>query len=59
MPGEVPHSRRLALLDEAFRTLPERYLGAPDGFDATYHVRLGGRRAHVGGALHCARRPRA
>jgi pimeloyl-ACP methyl ester carboxylesterase len=25
----------------AFRTLPERYLGAEDGFDATYHVRLG------------------
>ena len=26
---------------EAFRALPERYLGAPPGFDATYHVRLG------------------
>jgi pimeloyl-ACP methyl ester carboxylesterase len=24
----------------AFRHLPERYLGAPDGFDATYHIRL-------------------
>jgi pimeloyl-ACP methyl ester carboxylesterase len=41
MPGELPHSRSLALLEEAFRTLPERYLGAPEGFDATYHVRLG------------------
>ena len=34
MPGELPHARRLGLLKEAFRTLPERYLGAPDGFDA-------------------------
>ena len=25
----------------AFRSLPERYLGAEKGFDATYHVRLG------------------
>ena len=28
-------------MERAFRTLPERYLGAPDGFDATYHLRLG------------------
>src|SRR4051794_17908787 len=41
MPGELPHARRLSLIEDAFRTLPERYLGAPDGFDATYHVRLG------------------
>ena len=41
MPGELPHSRSLALLEEAFRTLPERYLGAEEGFDATYQVRLG------------------
>jgi pimeloyl-ACP methyl ester carboxylesterase len=33
--------RTLALVEEGFRTLPERYLGAPKGFDATYHVRLG------------------
>jgi pimeloyl-ACP methyl ester carboxylesterase len=26
---------------EAFRTLPERYLGAEPGFDATYHLRIG------------------
>ena len=29
------------LLEQAFRTLPERYLGAERGFDATWHVRLG------------------
>ena len=28
-------------VEEAFRTLPERYLGVEPGFDATYHVRLG------------------
>jgi pimeloyl-ACP methyl ester carboxylesterase len=28
-------------VQEAFRTLPSRYLGAEPGFDATYHVRLG------------------
>lgn len=32
---------RLAEVEEAFRTLPARYLGASPGFDATYHVRLG------------------
>src|ERR1043166_1674526 len=26
---------------EAFRSLPQRYLGAPPGFDATYCIRLG------------------
>src|SRR5438309_9915166 len=36
-----PHARRLALVEEAFRTLADRYLGAEPGFDATYHVRLG------------------
>jgi pimeloyl-ACP methyl ester carboxylesterase len=41
MPGELPHARRLAHIEEAFRTLADRYLGAPQGFDATYHVRLG------------------
>jgi pimeloyl-ACP methyl ester carboxylesterase len=33
--------RSLALVEEGFRTLPARYLGAPAGFDVTYHVRLG------------------
>src|SRR4051795_12728602 len=28
-------------VQEAFRTLPARYLGAQPGFDATYHVVLG------------------
>src|SRR5690349_10664409 len=30
-----------AEVQEAFRTLPSRYLGAEEGFDATYHVVLG------------------
>ena len=33
-------SRRLADVESAFRTLPERYLGADPGFDATYNIRL-------------------
>jgi pimeloyl-ACP methyl ester carboxylesterase len=37
----MPHAKRLALVDEAFRSLPDRYLGADQGFDATYHIRLG------------------
>jgi pimeloyl-ACP methyl ester carboxylesterase len=36
----VGHARRLARVDEAFRSLPDRYLGADPGFDATYHVKL-------------------
>ena len=57
MPGELPHARRLADLDEAFSTLPERYLGAAEGFDATYHVRLGdvGRTWEVRCTTHGAR----
>jgi pimeloyl-ACP methyl ester carboxylesterase len=41
VPGPVPQVSRLSRVEDAFRTLPERYLGAPRGFDATYHVRLG------------------
>jgi pimeloyl-ACP methyl ester carboxylesterase len=41
VPGSPSHARRLAAVEDAFRTLPERYLGAERGFDATYHVRLG------------------
>jgi pimeloyl-ACP methyl ester carboxylesterase len=46
LPGLVSGSREtgrhaVATVEEAFRTLPARYLGAPPGFDATYHVRLG------------------
>jgi len=37
----APHAGRLALVEDAFRTLADRYLGAERGFDATYHVRLG------------------
>ena len=37
MPGPVP---RLAAIDEAFSSLPDRYLGAEPGFDATYQVSL-------------------
>src|ERR1700734_1422086 len=33
-------SDRLADVEKAFRTLPDRYLGADAGFDATYHVKL-------------------
>ena len=41
MSAPALQERALALVEEGFRTLPERYLGAPKGFDATYHVRLG------------------
>jgi pimeloyl-ACP methyl ester carboxylesterase len=34
------HNRRLCDVDEAFRSLPDRYLGADPGFDATYHITL-------------------
>src|SRR5882762_9926742 len=39
--GRPPKARRLTLVEEAFSTLPERYLGAEPGFRATYHVCLG------------------
>ena len=37
----APHQALAAQAQQAFRTLPDRYLGAEDGFDATWHVRLG------------------
>ncbi len=40
MPINPDRSRRLADVEAAFRTLPERYLGADHGFDATYRIRL-------------------
>ena len=42
---------------EVFRTLPERYLGAEPGFDATYHLRIGdiGRTWEVRCTTHGAR----
>ncbi len=36
----LPRSRRLEIVGEAFRSLPERYLGSDPGFDSTYHIRL-------------------
>jgi pimeloyl-ACP methyl ester carboxylesterase len=39
--GERLETRRLALVEEAFRTLPNRYLGAEPDFDATFHIVLG------------------
>jgi pimeloyl-ACP methyl ester carboxylesterase len=41
MASDVVHAGRLAAVDAAFRSLPDRYLGAEAGFDATYHVKLG------------------
>ncbi len=40
MPGASPHERRLAVVEQAFRSLPERFLGADPGFDSTYHIKL-------------------
>jgi pimeloyl-ACP methyl ester carboxylesterase len=44
-------------VERAFRSLPERYLGAPPGFDATWHVLLGdvGRSWEVRCTVHGAR----
>jgi pimeloyl-ACP methyl ester carboxylesterase len=39
--AEQSHAERLAAVQAAFTTLPDRYLGADLGFDATYHIRLG------------------
>src|SRR3954468_2787412 len=35
------HAQRVRRVEEAFRTLPSRYLGAQPDFDATFQVRLG------------------
>jgi pimeloyl-ACP methyl ester carboxylesterase len=40
LPGQPANSRRVETVDRAFRSLPERFLGAPSNFDATYRVRL-------------------
>lgn len=37
----MPGSGAPPPVDDAFRSLPKRYLGAPAGFDATFQVRLG------------------
>ena len=40
MAGRPDQIQRLTVVDEAFRSLPERYLGANPGFDATYQITL-------------------
>ena len=37
----APHAARLAAVEAGFRSLPERYLGAEAGFDATWQIVLG------------------
>ncbi len=37
----APHAARLAAVEAGFRSLPERYLGAAPGFDATWRIVLG------------------
>jgi|RhiMetdeSRZDD1v2_1073273.scaffolds.fasta_scaffold15170_4 pimeloyl-ACP methyl ester carboxylesterase len=54
------HAQRVRRVEEAFASLPARYLGAEPGFDATYQVRLGdvGRTWEVRAReKHCAVRP--
>ena len=38
--GRPEHSQRLGVVEDAFRSLPDRYLGADPGFDATYQITL-------------------
>jgi pimeloyl-ACP methyl ester carboxylesterase len=40
MAAKLPHAQGLAEVELAFRSLPERYLGADPGFDATYQIKL-------------------
>ncbi|HEY2635759.1 MAG TPA: alpha/beta fold hydrolase [Solirubrobacteraceae bacterium] len=40
MDGTARHARALTEVEAGFRSLPDRYLGAEPGFDATYHIRL-------------------
>lgn len=39
-PRTLDRRERLQQADEGFRSLPDRYLGADPGFDATYHIKL-------------------
>lgn len=41
MAAPAPHAARLAAVQDGFRSLPERYLGAERGFDATFHIVIG------------------
>ena len=40
MAGRPEQSQRLSVVEEAFRSLPDRFLGADPGFDATYLITL-------------------
>ena len=40
MPGTASESTTLEIVEDGFRSLPERYLGADQGFDSTYHIKL-------------------
>src|SRR3954454_10686434 len=41
MAGSPSHAARLSAVQQAFASLPERYLGAESGFEATYRIRRG------------------
>lgn len=41
MPTEAKRRARLAKVDAAFESLPERFLGASERFRCTYHIRIG------------------
>ncbi len=41
MAATAPHRVRLAAVEAGFRSLPDRYLGADPGFDATWRIVLG------------------
>lgn len=41
MAARAPHAARLAAVEAGFRSLPDRYLGAEPGFDATWRIVLG------------------
>jgi len=38
--GRPSPNQRLTAVEQAFRSLPDRYLGADPGFDATYNIKL-------------------
>jgi pimeloyl-ACP methyl ester carboxylesterase len=38
--GRLSPKQRVTAVEEAFRSLPDRYLGADPGFDATYNITL-------------------
>jgi len=40
MAATASHAARLVASEASFRSLPDRFLGADPGFDATYHVKL-------------------